>query len=83
MVARQPPHRVRQRRPALVATRKPAIRKRDDERVFEGDFRYSHIWTIDVESKQATRVTEGTALTVRGTPSWAPDSKRLDVRRRT
>ncbi len=53
------------------------IRKRDDERVFENDFRHTHIWTIDIESKQATRVTEGTAWSVRGTPSWASDSKRL------
>ena len=53
------------------------IRKRDDERVFENDFRHTHIWTVDIESKEATRVTEGTAWTVRGTPSWAPDSKRL------
>lgn len=54
-----------------------AERKRDDERVFEGDFRYQHIWTIDLESKNATRLTEGTAYTVMGAPSWAPDSKRL------
>jgi dipeptidyl aminopeptidase/acylaminoacyl peptidase len=53
------------------------IRKRDDERVFEGDFRYTHIWTVDVESKQTTRVTDGGAWTVRGAPSWSPDSKRL------
>jgi dipeptidyl aminopeptidase/acylaminoacyl peptidase len=53
------------------------IRKRDDERVFESDFRHAHIWAVDIESKQATRVTEGTAWTVRGIPSWAPDSKRL------
>ena len=53
------------------------IRKRDDERVYEGDFRYSHISTIDVDSKETVRVTEGTAWTVRGTPSWSPDSKRI------
>jgi len=54
-----------------------AIRKRDDERVFENDFRYTHIWTIDLDTKQATRITEGTSWTVRGAPSWAPDGKRL------
>jgi dipeptidyl aminopeptidase/acylaminoacyl peptidase len=53
------------------------VRKRDDERVFENDFRYAHIWTIDVESREATRVTEGNAWSVRGAPSWAPDHKRL------
>jgi Tol biopolymer transport system component len=44
------------------------IKKRDDERVFEGDFRYSHIWVIDVNTKQARRVTEGTSWTVQGVP---------------
>lgn len=53
------------------------VRKRDDERVFENDFRYSHIWTVDIDSKQSTRLTEGTSWTVRGTPSWSPDGTRL------
>ncbi|MEO7158387.1 MAG: S9 family peptidase, partial [Vicinamibacterales bacterium] len=53
------------------------IKKRDDERVFEGDFRYAHAWVIDVTTKQATRVTEGTAYTVQGAPSWSPDGKRF------
>ena len=52
-------------------------KKRDDERVFEGDFRMQHVWVIDIDSKQATRITEGTAYTVQGAPSWAPDSKRF------
>src|SRR5262245_54392416 len=30
------------------------VKKRDDERVFEGDFRYAHAWVIDVETKAAT-----------------------------
>jgi dipeptidyl aminopeptidase/acylaminoacyl peptidase len=53
------------------------IKKRDDERVFEGDFRYQHAWVIDVATKQATRITEGTQYTLQGAPSWAPDSKRF------
>jgi dipeptidyl aminopeptidase/acylaminoacyl peptidase len=53
------------------------LKRRDDERVFEGDFRYAQVWTIDVESKASARVTDGTAYSVRGTPSWAPDSQRL------
>jgi len=53
------------------------IKKRDDERVFEGDFRFSHIWLIDVKSKQASRITEGTAWTVQGPPSWSPDGKQF------
>jgi len=53
------------------------IKKRDDERVFEGDFRYAHAWVVDVNTKQATRITEGTQWTVQGAPSWSPDSKRF------
>jgi dipeptidyl aminopeptidase/acylaminoacyl peptidase len=49
----------------------------DDPRVFEGDFRYVHIWVVDVESKKATQVTSGEQLTVGGVPSWAPDGRRL------
>ena len=53
------------------------IKKRDDERVFEGDFRYQHAWVVDVNSKQATRITQGTSYTLQGAPSWSPDGKRL------
>jgi dipeptidyl aminopeptidase/acylaminoacyl peptidase len=53
------------------------IRKRDDERVFEGDFRYSHLWTIEVDTKATTRITSGNTYTVLTSGSWAPDSKRL------
>jgi dipeptidyl aminopeptidase/acylaminoacyl peptidase len=60
-----------------TSTEEADIRKRNDERVFENDFRYTHIWTVDVESKQATRITEGNTWTVRGTPSWSSDAKRL------
>jgi len=53
-------------------------RKRDDERVFENDFRYQHIWVIGVDGKSAaSRVTSGTNYTVGGSPSWSPDSKRF------
>ena len=53
------------------------IKKRDDERVFEGDFRYQHAWVIDVATKQATRITEGANYTLQGAPSWSPDGKRF------
>ena len=53
------------------------IKKRDDERVFEGDFRYQHAWVIDIASMQATRVTEGTGYTLQGAPSWSPDGARV------
>ena len=59
------------------------LKKRDDERVFEGDFRYAHIWVVAVpegphfSAAPAMRVSEGTAYTVAGAPSWAPDGKRF------
>jgi dipeptidyl aminopeptidase/acylaminoacyl peptidase len=79
------------------AEEEASIKKRDDERVFEGDFRFAHIWVIDVEVRlkadatagngtdgnvasgfsRTSRITEGTAYTVAGAPSWAPDGKRF------
>jgi dipeptidyl aminopeptidase/acylaminoacyl peptidase len=53
------------------------IKKRDDERVFEGDFRFAHVWVIDVATKESTRITDGRNYTVGGAPSWSPDSKRF------
>jgi len=53
------------------------VKKRDDERVFEGDFRFAHAWVIDLQTKVATRITEGTQWTVQGAPSWSPDSTRF------
>ena len=53
------------------------IKKRDDERVFEGDFRYQHAWVVEVNTRQATRITEGTSYTLQGAPSWSPDGKRF------
>lgn len=52
------------------------LKKRDDARVFEDDFRYAHLWVIDVESKEATRITEGSDYTV-SQPDWSPDGTRL------
>jgi Tol biopolymer transport system component len=53
-------------------------RKRDDERVFENDFRYQHLWVIAVDgSSPASRITNGTNYTVNAAPSWSPDGKRL------
>ncbi len=53
------------------------IKKRDDERVFEGDFRYGHAWVVDVATKASTRITQGTSYTLQGAPSWSPDGKRF------
>ena len=61
---------------SLTRDAEAKARRRDDPKVFEGDFRLSHIWVIDLTTKQATKVTSG-AFTVRGAPSWSPDGTRL------
>jgi dipeptidyl aminopeptidase/acylaminoacyl peptidase len=63
------------------------IKKRDDERVFEGDFRYTHAWVVRVpasgtssgEAGVAKQLTRGTDYTLSGTPSWAPDGRRFVI----
>jgi dipeptidyl aminopeptidase/acylaminoacyl peptidase len=53
-------------------------RKRgDDRRLFEDEFRMSHVSVIDRESRKTAAVTEGSAFTVRGGLSWSPDGARL------
>jgi dipeptidyl aminopeptidase/acylaminoacyl peptidase len=53
------------------------VKRRDDGAVFEGDFRYAHLWVVAVGTREASRVTEGTRFTVRGEPTWSPDGSRL------
>jgi dipeptidyl aminopeptidase/acylaminoacyl peptidase len=73
------------RRIAFVSTdAKPSeeaarARSRDDERVFEGDLRYRHLWVVDhADGSPATRITEGQAFTVdTAPPSWSPDGGRI------
>lgn len=52
------------------------VKRRDDPKVFEGDLRLSHIWTVNLSDKQATKLTKG-EFTVRGAPTWSPDGTRL------
>lgn len=66
-------------RDAYAKEDEEARRRKDDERVFEGDDRAQHLWVIDVADvtkKQATQITTGTALIVSGL-SWSPDGTRL------
>jgi dipeptidyl aminopeptidase/acylaminoacyl peptidase len=53
------------------------IKRGDDRRVYEDEFRMSHLYVVDVTSGQATRITDGNALTIRGDLSWSPDGTRL------
>lgn len=52
-------------------------KRKDDARVFEGDFRLSRLWTVDVTTGEAEELTAGASFTVRGEPSWSPDSSRV------
>jgi len=64
-------------RDPLTAEADTERRRRDDAATFEGDFRYSQLWVVDVASGETTRVTEGAEFTVRGDPAWSPDATRL------
>ena len=69
------------------AAQEAEIKKRDDERVFEGDFRYAHAWVVDVtpatlasgKPAEAKQLTRGTDYTLSGIPSWAPDGRRFVI----
>ncbi|MHB1096212.1 MAG: S9 family peptidase [Gemmatimonadaceae bacterium] len=63
-------------RDTLTRDAEARARRRDDAKVYEGDFRLNHLWVIDVASKKAEKVTSG-AYTVRGAPSWSPDGAKL------
>jgi dipeptidyl aminopeptidase/acylaminoacyl peptidase len=53
-------------------------RKRgDDPAVYESDSRMNHLWTIDVDNRQAVPRTRGSAFTVKGDPSFSPDGSRI------
>ena len=54
-----------------------ARKRRDDAQVFEGDLRLSHVFTIDVATKQTKELVHTTQYTVRGAPDWSPDGTKL------
>ena len=63
---------------ALPKDEEEARRRKDDERIFEGNHRMQHVWIIPLDSKQATQITSGIEFTVRSM-NWAPDSARIVV----
>jgi dipeptidyl aminopeptidase/acylaminoacyl peptidase len=60
----------------LTREQEARLRRRDDPKVFEGDFRFVHIWVVDATSGAATKVTSGN-YTVSALPSWSPDGRTL------
>jgi dipeptidyl aminopeptidase/acylaminoacyl peptidase len=61
---------------SLTRDAEARTRRRDDAKVYEGEFRLSHIWVTDLATKKAEKITSG-AYTVRGEPSWSPDGAML------
>jgi dipeptidyl aminopeptidase/acylaminoacyl peptidase len=62
---------------SLPKTSDAARKRRDDPQVYEGDFRLSHVWVVDVGSKKESELVHTTQFTVRGAPTWSPDGKRI------
>ncbi|MFN9311071.1 prolyl oligopeptidase family serine peptidase [Gemmatimonas sp.] len=60
----------------LTREQEARLRRRDDPTVYEGDFRFVHIWVVDATSGAATKVTSGN-YTVSALPSWSPDGRTL------
>lgn len=52
-------------------------KRRDDAAEFEGDFRLSHLWLIDVATRAAVELTHDPHATVEGQPSWSADGTRV------
>ena len=48
---------------------------KNDAVVVDTNFRFSHLWVIDVESRQATEIVKSDLVI--SDPQWAPDGKRL------
>jgi dipeptidyl aminopeptidase/acylaminoacyl peptidase len=59
--------------PKDKAEREKRRKERFDAIIVDSNFSYSHLWTINVESKEKKRVTEG-VFTV-ADPQWSPDGR--------
>jgi dipeptidyl aminopeptidase/acylaminoacyl peptidase len=57
----------------LTAADRRRQRDRDDAEVVDQTFRWSHLWTVDVESGKSARLTSGEFVV--SDPQWSPDSK--------
>jgi len=52
-------------------------KRKDDPMIYEGDSRMSHLWTIDVATRESLQRIKGSTLTVKGKPSFSPDGSRI------
>ncbi len=55
-------------------------RERDDAEVVDERFRWTHLWSHDVESGKASRITSGEYVV--SDPQWSPDSRTIAFVRR-
>jgi len=63
-------------RDALAKEVEDRRKRKDDARVFEGDFQQPHLWTVDVASGKAAQITKGDGFGVEAF-SWSPDGTRI------
>lgn len=59
----------------LTADDRRRQRERDDAEVVDERFRWTHLWSFDVESRKSERVTKGDFVV--SDPQWSPDSRRI------
>ena len=59
----------------LTADDRRRTRDRDDAEVVDERFRWTHLWSFDVESGKSERVTKGDFVV--SDPQWSPDSRRI------
>jgi dipeptidyl aminopeptidase/acylaminoacyl peptidase len=62
---------------SLPKTTEAARKRRDDPQVYEGDFRLSHVWVVDVGTKKGSELVHTTEFTVNGAPDWSPDGRSI------
>jgi dipeptidyl aminopeptidase/acylaminoacyl peptidase len=62
---------------SLPKNTEAARKRRDDPQVYEGDFRLSHVWVVDVATTKANELVHTREFTVRGAPDWSPDGRRI------
>ena len=61
--------------PADKVERDRRRKERFDVIVVDSNFAYTHLWVMDVATKEKKRLTEGEYIVLN--PQWSPDSKRL------
>lgn len=66
-------------RQPLTDKQEEARKRGDDPEPFEGDFQPIRLWTVNLDSKQATELSGADAFSVNGEPAWAPDGRHIAI----